>query len=158
LPKNINWLTLSVLFLLSYLHCKKTFNCNYQNKQITSCKSVLYKSLLLSIALYLSGHFKSIWRVSLLMKLGVHFFCGRFVLVSWQALVSSLVITLDFISQSCSKSTHPFAGLQHMQQCQVNFHSNFAFLLWSKWMMHEKWSPQWGLNPRPLSHESTLLP
>jgi hypothetical protein len=33
---------------------------------------------------------------------------------------------LDFISQRSSKSTLPFAGLQHMQQCQVNFHSIFA--------------------------------
>jgi hypothetical protein len=33
---------------------------------------------------------------------------------------------LDFISQPSSKSTLPFAGLQHMQQCQVNFHSNSA--------------------------------
>ncbi len=32
---------------------------------------------------------------------------------------------LDFISQPSSKSTLPFAGLQHMQQCQVNFNSIF---------------------------------
>ncbi len=33
---------------------------------------------------------------------------------------------LDFISQPSSNSTLPFAGLQHMQQCQVNFHLIFA--------------------------------
>jgi hypothetical protein len=51
---------------------------------------------------------------------------------------------LDFISQPSSKSTLPFAGLQ---QCQVNFHSIIASMLWSKWMVHEKWSPQWGFEP-----------
>jgi hypothetical protein len=51
-------------------------------------------------------------------------------------------------SQLSSKSTLPFAGLQHMQQCQVNFHSIFASMLWSEWMVHEKWSPQWGFEPR----------
>jgi hypothetical protein len=30
---------------------------------------------------------------------------------------------LDFISQPSSKSTLLFAGLQHMQQCQVKFHT-----------------------------------
>jgi hypothetical protein len=40
--------------------------------------------------------------------------------------ISSLVMKLDFISQPSSKSTLPFAGLQHMQQCQVNFRSIFA--------------------------------
>ena len=40
--------------------------------------------------------------------------------------ISSLVMKLDFISQPSSKSTLPFAGFQHMQQCQVNFHSIFA--------------------------------
>ncbi len=44
---------------------------------------------------------------------------------------------LDFISQPSSKTTLPFAGLQHMQQCQVKFHSIFASMLWSKWMLHE---------------------
>ncbi len=74
-------------------------------------------------------------------------FCGSLVLVSWQAFISSIVMKLDFVSQPSSKSTLPFAGLQHMQQCQVNFHSIFASMLWSKWMVHEKWSPQWGFEP-----------
>ena len=51
------------------------------------------------------------------------FFGGILILVSWQAFISSLVMKLDFISQPSSKSTLPFAGLQHMQQCQVNFHT-----------------------------------
>ncbi len=79
------------------------------------------------------------------------FFCGILVLVSWQAFISSLVMKLDFISQPSSKSTLPFAGLQHMQQCQVNFNSIFNFqfssMLWSKWMVQENWSPQWGFEP-----------
>jgi hypothetical protein len=54
---------------------------------------------------------------------------------------------LYFISQPSSKSTLPFAGLQHMQQCHVNFHSIFAPGFWSKWMVPEKWSPQWGFEP-----------
>jgi hypothetical protein len=33
---------------------------------------------------------------------------------------------LNFISQPSSNATLPFAGLQHMQQCQVNFHLIFA--------------------------------
>jgi hypothetical protein len=33
---------------------------------------------------------------------------------------------LDFIIQPSSKSTLPFAALQHMQQCQVNIHSVIA--------------------------------
>ncbi len=87
----------------------------------------------------------------------IFFFCESLVLVSWQAFISSLVLKLDFISQPSSKSTLPFAGLQHMQQCQVNFHSIFTSMLWSKWMVHEKWSSQGGLNPRPLSCESSAL-
>jgi len=43
---------------------------------------------------------------------------------------------LDFIRQPSSKSTLPFAGLQHMQQCHVNFHLG---------LVTEKWSPQWGV-------------
>jgi len=78
----------------------------------------------------------------------IQFFCGSLVIVSWQGFISSLVMKMDFIRQPSSKSTLPFAGLQHMKQCQVNFNSIFAFMLWSKWMVHEKWSPQ------PLSHES----
>ena len=80
------------------------------------------------------------------------FFVENLVLVSWQAK------KLDFISQPSSQSTLPFAGLQHMQQCQVNFHLIFAPGFWSKWMVPEKWSPQWGgLNPQPLSCESSAL-
>ena len=40
--------------------------------------------------------------------------------------ISSLVYKLDFISQPSSKSTLPLAGLQHMQQCKVNFQPIFA--------------------------------
>ena len=54
------------------------------------------------------------------------FFCGSLVLVRWQAFISSLVMKLDFISLPSPKSIVPFAGLQHMQQCQVNFHSIFG--------------------------------
>jgi len=31
-----------------------------------------------------------------------------------------------FYNPTASKPTLPFAGLQHLQQCQVNFHSIFA--------------------------------
>jgi hypothetical protein len=53
--------------------------------------------------------------------------CWNFVMVCWQAFISSLVMKLDFISQLSSKSTLPFAGLQHMQQCQAKFQLNFCF-------------------------------
>jgi hypothetical protein len=43
-----------------------------------------------------------------------------------------ILMKLDIISQPSSKATLPFAGLQHMQQCQVNFHSIFASMLWFK--------------------------
>ncbi len=77
------------------------------------------------------------------------FFCKNLVLVSWQASFHYLlVMKLDFISQLSSKSTLPFAGLQHMQQCQVNFYSILAPGFWSKWMMPEKWSAQKGFELR----------
>ena len=58
-----------------------------------------------------------------------------------------ILMKLEFISQPSSDSTLPFAGLQHMQQCHFNFYPSFASILWSKWMVHEKWSPQWGFEP-----------
>ena len=64
---------------------------------------------------------------------------------------------LDFISQPSSKSLLPFAGLQHMQQCQVNFQPIFAPGFWSKWMVPENGLLSGGLYPRPLSHESSAL-
>ncbi len=41
------------------------------------------------------------------------------VLVRWQALRTSLLTKLDFVSQPPSKYTFPLAGLQQVQQCQV---------------------------------------
>jgi hypothetical protein len=65
---------------------------------------------------------------------------------------------LNFISQLSSKSTLPFARLQHMQQCQVNFHSIFAqgFFDPNEWCL-KNGLLSGGLNPRPLSHESSAL-
>jgi hypothetical protein len=54
------------------------------------------------------------------LKLEPGFFCRL------TNFISSYLMKLDFISQSPSKFTLPFAGLQHMQQCQLNFHSIFA--------------------------------
>jgi hypothetical protein len=54
------------------------------------------------------------------------FFLWEFGPVLLTSFISSLIMKLDFISQPALKSTPPFAGLQHMQQCQVNFHSIFA--------------------------------
>ncbi len=71
--------------------------------------------------------------------------------------ISSLAMKLDFISQPSSKSTLPFAGLQHMQQCQVNFQPSFAPGFWSKWMVPEKWSPQWGVEPTTSQYEFSVL-
>jgi hypothetical protein len=36
---------------------------------------------------------------------------------------------LDFISPPSSKSTLPFAGLQQMQQCQVNFSQYYGYMI-----------------------------
>ncbi len=89
------------------------------------------------------------------------FFFWILVLVSWQAFISSLVMKLDFISQPSTNSTLPF--LQDYSTCnsaRFLFH-NFSFhAFWSKLMVHDKWSLQWGRdsNSRPLGHESSPLP
>ena len=71
--------------------------------------------------------------------------------------ISSLVIKLDFLKVNPPQSPPSlFAGLEHLQQCQVNFHSIFAPGYWSKWMVHEKWSPQWGVWTHNLSVMSLL--
>ena len=94
--------------------------------------------------------------VNVLMSVN-SFFCGILVLVSWQAFISSIVLKLYFISQLSSKSTLPFAGLQHMQQCQVNFHSIFASIFDpNEWCLKNGLHSE-GLNPQPLSHESSAL-
>jgi hypothetical protein len=91
------------------------------------------------------------------------FFFSFFVGV-WSLLADKLHFILSyevgFLSQPSSKSSLPFAWLQHVQLCQVNFYSNFAPGFWSKWMVHEKWFPQCGfetLNPQPLSYEPSAL-
>ncbi len=72
--------------------------------------------------------------------------------------ILSLVIKLHFISQPPSKSTLPFAGLQHMQKCQANLYSNFLLPYFNpnEWC-RENGLHNCGLNPRPLSHESSAL-
>jgi len=92
-------------------------------------------------------------------KTDFFFFIGNLVLVSWQAFISSLCMKLDFISLPSSKSTLPFAWLQHMQQCNARLIST-RFLLpcfdpneWCiKNVLHSV-----GLNPRPFSNESSGL-
>ncbi len=54
-----------------------------------------------------------------------------------------------------SKSTFPFAGIQHMQQCQVRVFHNFCSELWSKCLKNGLHSG--GLNPGPLGHKSSAL-
>ncbi len=73
------------------------------------------------------------------------FFFWSLVLVSWQAFISFIVMKLGFMSRPSSNSTLLFAGLQHMQQCQVNLPQFLLPCYWSKWMVHEKWSPQRGV-------------
>jgi hypothetical protein len=88
------------------------------------------------------------------------FFCWNLVLVSWQAFISSIVMKLDFISQPSTNSTLPFAGLQHMQQCQVTYCTIMLSCFWSELMVHDKWSLQRGRdsNPQPIGRESSPLP
>jgi hypothetical protein len=57
------------------------------------------------------------------------FSCWSLAMVSRQTLISFLVITIDFISQTSSNSTLQFAGLQHMQKCQVNFSTMIVSML-----------------------------
>ena len=70
-----------------------------------------------------------------------------------------ILMKLDFISLPSSKSTLPFAGLQHMQQCNARLIST-RFLLPcfdpNEWCMKNVLHSV-GLNPRPLSHESSAL-
>ncbi len=82
-------------------------------------------------------------------------FCGSLVLVSWQAFISSLVMKLDFISQPSSKSTLPFAGLQHMQQL-ISTQFLLPCIDPNEWCI-KNGLRSGGLNPRPLSHESSAL-
>ena len=84
------------------------------------------------------------------------FFLGGFLFVGIWSCFHFIPMKLDFISQPSSKSTLLLAGLQQMQQWQVNFHLIFASMLWSKWMVHEKWSPQWGVWTYDLSVMSLL--
>jgi hypothetical protein len=64
---------------------------------------------------------------------------------------------LDFISQPFSKSTLPFAGLQHLQYARL---ISIQFLLPcfdpNEWCM-KNGLHSGGLNPRPLSYESSAL-
>jgi hypothetical protein len=86
------------------------------------------------------------------------FFFFSLVLLNWQVFISSLVMKLDFISQLSSKSTLPFAGLQHMQQCQVNLFQFFLLQAFNPndWCL-KNGLLSGGLNPRTLSHESSAL-
>jgi hypothetical protein len=55
-------------------------------------------------------------------------FCFWFLVsVGWQAYNSFNTMKLDFISWPFLISTLPFAGLQHMQQCQVRVFPQFLF-------------------------------
>ena len=56
-----------------------------------------------------------------------------------KSFISSLVMKLDFILQLSSKSTLPFEGLQHMQQCQVKILFYFiVFFLEAKLLFKTK--------------------
>ncbi len=67
---------------------------------------------------------------------------------------------LDFISQPSLNSTLPFAGLQHMQQCQVTFPQFKLSCFWSKLMVSTagpgfepktSWTWIFTLTTRPLT-------
>ena len=84
----------------------------------------------------------------------VFFWGGTLVSVSWQAKPWSWILLAD----NSTMSTLPFAGLQHMQQCQVIFLSNFKFPCFdsSEWCM-KNGLLSWDSNPRPLGHVSSAL-
>ncbi len=124
----LNWT--NVIFFLSYIFCKENESQHYK---------IFSRFPVLVLVLVVYVHHK--------VQVFIKFFL---VLVRWQASCSSLVLKLDFRSQPSSKSTLLLAGLQHMQQCQVGWNiplSLFAPGFWSKWMVPEKWSPQWGFEP-----------
>ena len=85
-------------------------------------------------------------------------FFGTLVSVGWQAL-NSFIAPWSWVlwANNSSISTLPFAGIHHMQQCQVGVSNSFLSLLWSKWMVHEKWSLWWrqDSNPQPFECKSS---
>ena len=90
-----------------------------------------------------------------------NFFCGTLVLVGWRA-HNSFIATWSYVlnANNSTISTLPFAVLQHMQQCQVNFSlsNTMEASFWSKWIVHAKWSLQWpDSNPWPYVRESSSL-
>ncbi len=65
---------------------------------------------------------------------------------SWSTIHPQSVYSLGadiYVNQQQSTLSH--LRLQHMQQCQV---IKFVSMIWSKWVVHEKWSPQRGFEPR----------
>ncbi len=71
----------------------------------------------------------------------IHFFGGTLILFSWQTYIFFLSYLV--ISQPLLKSTFP---------CWLE-HSNYLFcaIRWSKWMVYEKQSAQWGVWTQDLS-------
>jgi hypothetical protein len=88
-------------------------------------------------------------------------FFWTLVLVSWQASCSSLY-EAGFYKPTILKVHPPVNGITaHATMPGRLEHSmiSFCFMLWSKWMVNERWSPRWGqdLNPPPSSHEFSAL-
>ena len=75
------------------------------------------------------------------------------------SLILFVLMKLDFISQLSLNCTLPFAGLQHMQQCQKFKSLHFvASMLLSQ--INVTWKMVWtvmGLNSQPLSYESSAF-
>ena len=117
--------------------------CTFKNRSINFCPKQANK--------WIGDPRASIFElfIALLSWLN-HFFVG---LWSWSAdklHVHSQLWRLIFISRLSLKSNLPLMGLQHMQQCQVDWNIPlflFAPGFWSKWMVPEKWSSQRGFEP-----------
>jgi hypothetical protein len=84
------------------------------------------------------------------------FFAGIW---SWLADKLHLILSYEaeFKIQPSSKSTLPLAGLEPLQQCQVNFYLSFLQVFDLMNGASKMGSSVGGLNPQPLSHESSAL-
>ncbi len=96
--------------------------------------------------------------IALIMMFFWEVFFGFWSWLADKLFISSLFMKLDFISQPSTNSTLPFAGLQHMQQCQVTFPQFQLSCFCSKLMVHDKWYLQWaGIRTHDLLNMSLLL-
>ncbi len=73
-------------------------------------------------------------------------FCWTFVVVIWQASYLPLVMELDFNKRTVVLKVHPTVSeITAHATMPGRWEHSIAPHFWSKWMVREKWSPQWGV-------------